>query len=114
MSINISTTLRALLAAVTLATLASCATPRQGPEFDRASSAIRAAENAGAAQHAIGPYMRANEIFQKAETMNANRRSDRAQKLLELATAQANLAKAISEAAQAESSLTYIRAGLPR
>ena len=46
--------------------------------------------------------------------MHRKRRSDRAQKLLELATAQANLAEAISEAEHAESSLAHFRTGSSR
>jgi len=46
--------------------------------------------------------------------MNNRRRSDRAQKLLDLATAQANLAEATSEAALAEQSLGYIHIRQPR
>jgi len=91
------------------ALVAACATPAQGPMFDRTTQAIRAAQTAGAMQHAPGPYARANEIYRKAEAMHASRRTDRAQKLLELATAQATLAKAMSEATQAETSLQYIR-----
>ncbi len=96
------------------ALLAGCAAPKQGPMFDHASTAIRAAQTAGALEYAPDHYLKANEIFRKAEAMQQRRRTERAQKLLELATAQASLAKAISEAAQAESSLGYIRTGMAR
>jgi len=107
--------LRALATAACLAAVVSaCAAPKQGAGFDRASQAIRAAENAGARQHAPVPYSRANELYSAAEAMNNRRRSDRAQKLLDLATAQANLAEATSEAALAEQSLGYIHIRQPR
>lgn len=96
------------------ALLSGCAAPKQGPMFEHASTAIRAAQTAGALEHAPDQYMAANAIYRKAEAMQQNRRTDRAQKLLELATAQASLAKAMSEAALAESSLTYIRTGMTR
>ena len=115
MTIKFFTSLRALVAATCLATLAAgCATPQPGPEFDRASKAIRAAETAGAAQHAPVPFNKANEIYHRAEVMLQKRRSNRAHKLLELATAQANLAKVISDGEEAKSSLGFIRTGQPR
>jgi len=115
MTTKIFSSLRALVAATCLAALAAgCATPNPGPEFDRASKAIRAAENAGAVQHATKPYAKANEIYHAAEVMLHKRRSDRAHKLLELATAQANLAKAMADAAEAEASLGFLRTSQPR
>jgi len=66
-------------------------------------------ENAGAAEFAPEFYEQANASFIKAEAALKQRRSERAQKLLELSTAQASLAKAISEATLAEQSLGYAR-----
>jgi len=91
MTINLRNSMKAVastvMAAVISVSLAACATPQQGPMFESTNNAIRAAQTAGALE------------------------PDRAQKLLELATAQASLARAISEAAQAESSLGFIRTG---
>jgi len=108
-------TLKATSAAIAMAALlAGCAGPKQGPMFTSTSNAIRAAQTAGALEHAPAHYLKANEIFQKAELMQKKRRTDRAQKLLELASAEASLARAISEAAEAESSLGFIRTGQAR
>jgi len=96
------------------AILSACSAPKQGPMFESTSNAIRAAQNAGASEFAPDYFKSANATFRKAEAMQQNRRADRAQKLLELATAQASLAKAMSEAAQAESSLGYFRTGNSR
>lgn len=99
-----------LLLSIAMATaLSACAAPKQGPMFDHASTALRAAENAGAAEFAPEFYEQANASFIKAEAALKQRRSERAQKLLELSTAQASLAKAISEATLAEQSLGYAR-----
>jgi len=62
----------------------------------------------------LAAVVSANELYSAAEAMNNRRRSDRAQKLLDLATAQANLAEATSEAALAEQSLGYIHIRQPR
>ncbi len=102
--------LTASVIALAVSALLGCAAPQQGENFYQASKAIRAAETAGALEHAPDNYLKANEIYRKAEAMNQARRTDRAQKLLELATAQASLAKAISEAATAENSLGYLGA----
>ena len=102
--------LKANVSAFALTTiLVGCAGPQQGSLFENSSNAIRAAETAGAREFAPTQYQQANYIFEKAEAMHLKRRTDRAQKLLQLATAQANLAKAMSEAAQAEASLDYLR-----
>ncbi len=93
------------------AILTGCAAPQQGKMFYDTSNAIRAAQNAGALEFAPEEYTAANENYRKAEAMLQKRRSNRAQKLLELATAQASLAQTISEAAQAESNLSYLRTG---
>jgi len=115
MTINLRNSMKAVastvMAAVISVSLAACATPQQGPMFESTNNAIRAAQTAGALEHAPNHYLKANEIYRKAEAMQQKRRTDRAQKLLELATAQASLARAISEAAQAESSLGFIRTG---
>lgn len=109
MKVISANTLKASVVSMALATLLiGCAAPQQGPMFYSTSKAIRAAQTAGALEHAPDQYLKANEIYRKAETMQQSRRTDRAQKLLELATAQASLAKAISEASQAEASLGYL------
>lgn len=105
-------TLRTGVAAMALAALMTgCAAPKQGKMFYDTSNAIRAAQNAGALQFAPEEYKAANDIYRKAELMHEKRRTNRAQKLLELATAHASLARTISEAAQAESNLGYLRTG---
>lgn len=103
-------TLKIFLAAIALASvLTGCAAPQQGKMFYTTSNAIRAAQNAGAMEFAPQEYKTANDNYRKAEQMLQKRRTDRAQKLLELATAQASLAQSISEAAQAETTLSYLR-----
>ncbi len=112
MTLKLIRTLKATSAAMVIAAvLAGCAAPKQGPMFTSTSNAIRAAQNAGAIEYAPAHYRKANEIYRKAEVMQKNRRSNRAQKLLELATAEASLARAISEASSAESSLGFISTG---
>jgi len=101
--------IKLILSIAMAAALSACATPKQGPMFDHASTALRAAENAGAVEFAPEYYEQASASFSKAEAALKQRRSERAQKLLELSTAQASLAKAISEAALAEQSLGYAR-----
>ncbi len=109
------TVLMPYVAVATLATiLTACAAPQQGPMFYSASQAIRAAHNAGAVEFAPEQLQQASATFNKAETMHKKRRGNRAQKLLELATAQANLAKATSEAKQAEASLSFLQSGALR
>ena len=112
MTINIIKILKATSAAVAMAAvLAGCAAPKQGPMFTSTSNAIRAAETAGALKHAPAHFVKAKDIYRRAEIMQQKRRTNRAQKLLDLASAEANLARAISEAAEAESSLGFIRTG---
>ena len=89
--------------------LTACAAPKQGPLFEHTASVLRAAKTAGAAEFAPEQLLQANQTYRKAEAMLQQRRSNRAQKLLELATAEANLALAMSEAAQAELALDYVR-----
>ena len=50
----------------------------------------------------------ASSNFAKAQTLIRNKRGNRAQKLLELATAQADLATAVSEAEHAENALANL------
>lgn len=115
MTITTIKTLKATSAAMAMAALlAGCAAPKQGPLFASTNKAIRAAQTAGAVEHAPAHYFKANEIFRKAEAMQQKNRTNRAQKLLELATAEAGLARAISEAAEAESSLGFILTGQVR
>ena len=112
MNIN---TIKTTLAALALGVFISgCASNQPTRMFDHANATIRAAQTAGALQHAPEPYERSRQTYHKALAAFKQRRTNRAQKLLELATAQASLAKAISEATQAEASLSYINAGLAR
>jgi len=90
------------------ALLSACAVPQTGANLDHAASAIRAARVAGADTYAVGEIQAADENFRKAQTLVRNNRANRAQKLLELATAQADLAAAISEAEHAESALATL------
>ena len=114
MTLTINKMLKATSAAMVMAALLAGCAPKQGPMFASTSNAIRAAQTAGAVEHAPLHYAKANDIFKKAEVMQQNRRTDRAQKLLELASAEASLARAISEAAAAESSLGFILTGQAR
>ena len=108
-------TLKTTMAALALGVFISgCASGKSARMFDHANATIRAAQNAGAQQHAPDPYERSRQTYHKALAAFKQRRKNRAQKLLDLATAQASLAKAISEAEQAEASLSYINTGLAR
>lgn len=108
-----SSVLAMALTTTALATLiVGCAAPQQGPAFYNAAEAIRAAQTAGAVEFAPKEFKQANDTYRKAEAWHLKRRTERAQKLLELAAAQANLAEAISEAKHAESSLELLSHGL--
>lgn len=88
--------------------LSACAAPQIGANFDHATSAIRAARVAGADTYAPNEIQSADSNYRKAQTMIENKRSKRAQKLLQLAIAQADLAAAISEAEHAEDALASL------
>ena len=88
--------------------LGACATPQTGASLDHASSAIRAARIAGADTYAPREIEAADSHLQKAKVLIQNNRPNRAQKLLQLATAQADLAAAISEAEHAETALATL------
>lgn len=90
------------------AILSACAVPQTGANLDHAASAIRAARVAGADTYAPSEIQAADDNFRKAKTLARNNRANRAQKLLELATAQADLAAAISEAEHAEGALATL------
>ncbi len=90
------------------AILSACAVPQTGANLDHAASAIRAARVAGADTYAANEIQAADDNFRKAQTLARNNRANRAQKLLELATAQADLAAAISEAEHAEGALATL------
>lgn len=90
--------------------LTACAKPKQGADFEHVSKAIRAAELAGAATYAPTELSIASRNFSKAQVLVNNNRQDRAQKLLQIAIAQAELAKAVSEADHAETSLQRLQA----
>ncbi len=102
-------TTAALLVGMTIM-LSACAKPKQGADFEHASKAIRAAEIAGAATYAPAELSIASQNFSKAQALANNNRQDRAQKLLQIAVAQAELAKAVSEADHAETSLQQLQA----
>lgn len=88
--------------------LGACAAPQPIANLEHAASAIRAARVAGAETYAPNEIQSANNNFKKAQTLIRNKRGNRAQKLLELATAQADLATAISEAEHAEIALANL------
>lgn len=88
--------------------ISACAAPQPIANLEHAASAIRAARVAGADIYARNEIQAADGNFKKAQTLVRNNRGNRAQKLLELATAQADLATAISEAEHAESSLATL------
>lgn len=90
---------------VSVALLSGCAAPQVTGDFTSAGNAIRAAEIAGAATYAYREFEAANQNHRKAEKLLRNGRLERAEILLELASAQADLATAISEAEYAEESL---------
>lgn len=100
-----------LTTSVTLATcvvLGACAAPQPIANLEHAASAIRAARVAGADTYAPNEIQSASSNFAKAQTLIRNKRGNRAQKLLELATAQADLATAVSEAEHAENALASL------
>lgn len=88
--------------------VSACVVPQTTANLDHAASAIRAARVAGADTYATAEIESADKNFQKAQALIRNNRANRAQKLLELATAQADLAAAISEAEHAEDAITAV------
>ncbi len=105
-------TLTKLLAGVAAAAmLSACATTSApgGDSYEYAISAIRDAQAVGAETYAPDEYASANASFTKAKKLMLHKRSDRAQKLLQLSIAQADLAKAISEAEHAEATLSQLQ-----
>jgi hypothetical protein len=92
-------TRRALLSA--LALLAACASvPAPQRELDRARSALAAAEAAGAAEGAPVDLRLAREEIDHAGLLIAARKHEQAQRLLIIAEARAELARAKSEGAR--------------
>ncbi|MEM7257638.1 MAG: DUF4398 domain-containing protein [Pseudomonadota bacterium] len=100
-----------MLAGVAAVLLSACATtpPSSSDSTEFALSAIRDAQVAGAETYAPQEYATANATFNKAKKLMLHKRSDRAQKLLQLSIAQADLAKAISEAEHAEATLSQLQ-----
>ena len=98
----------AALAIALCGILSACAAPKPAANLDHAESAIRAARVAGADTYAPNEIAAADSNFSKAQTLIRNNRVNRARKLLELATAQADLATAISEADHAENALATL------
>jgi len=89
--------------------LNACAIPLQSSSsLDHAASSIRAATVAGAETYAPNELQSANQNFAKAKKLMQHNRVYRAQKLLQLATAHADLAAAISEADHAEDALSSL------
>jgi hypothetical protein len=104
--------LTASFTAVIAATLISaCATsgPSSNDSYEYAIAAIRDAQAVGAETYAPAEYAAANATFNKARTQMLHKRSERAQKLLQLSIAQADLAKALSEAEHAEATLSHLQ-----
>lgn len=89
--------------------IGACAAPKPGLDYQHASNAIRAAEIAGAPMYAADEYSVALSSFAKAEQLVKNNRRDRAAKLLQISIAQADLAKAISEAEHAEAAMQQLQ-----
>ena len=91
--------------------LSACATSIQGGPSSThyAEDAIRDAKAAGAEIYAMAEYNTASASLAKAKKLFRYNRPDRAQKLLELSIAQANLAKAIGEAEHAEATLSQLQ-----
>lgn len=91
--------------------LSACATTSSKPTdtYEYALSAIRDAQAVGAETYAPAEYASANATFNKAKQLMLHRRSERARKLLQLSIAQADLAKAISEAEHAEATLSQLQ-----
>lgn len=90
--------------------LSACAKPKPGMDYEHANNAIRAAEVAGAKTYAPDEYSIAMRNYLKAEALVKDNRQERAQKLLQIAIAQADLAKAISEAEHAETAMQQLQA----
>jgi len=93
---------------VALCGLLSACAGNINADLDHASSAIRAARVAGAETYARSEIEAADVNYQKAQMQIEHFRTNRARKLLQLATAQADLATAISEAEHAEGALANL------
>jgi len=89
--------------------LTACAAPKPGLDYQHANTAIRAAEIAGAQMYAPDEFSVAVSHFKRAEALVKNNRQERAQKLLQISIAQADLAKAISEAEHAEAAMQQLQ-----
>ncbi len=90
--------------------LGACATPGPGGSSTLyAENALRDAKVAGAETYAAAEYTTANASLAKAKQLFLHNRPDRAQKLLQLSIAQADLARAISEAEHAEATLSQLQ-----
>lgn len=104
--------LHVVLTGITTAVLlGACATTTStgAGNYHYAETALRDAQAAGAETYAPAEYAAANETFFKAKKLLLHKRTERAQKLLQLSVAQADLAKAISEAEHAESTLSQLQ-----
>ena len=105
---TVTNTLAGAIAAVLLSACATTSAPR-GSNYEYAESALLAAQAVGAESYAPAEYATANATFNKAKKQMLHKRSERAQKLLQLSIAQAELAKAISEAEHAEATLSQLQ-----
>lgn len=105
------TKLRSILPCITgVVLIGACATTSQTDvNYHYAETALRAAQSAGAEKYAPAEYATANETYFKARKLSLHKRSERAQKLLQLSVAQADLARAISEAELAEATLSQLQ-----
>lgn len=99
----------AVIAAAAMLLSACATTISGGGNTQYAENAIRDAKVAGAETYAIAEYSTANASLAKAKQLFLHNRPDRAQKLLQLSIAQADLAKAISEAEHAEMTLSQLQ-----
>lgn len=100
--------LAGVVAAILLSACATTSTTSTD-SYEYALTAIRDAQAVGAETYAPEEYAAANATFNKAQKLLLHKRTERAQKLLQLSIAQADLAKAVSEAEHAEATLSQLQ-----
>ncbi|OED37166.1 hypothetical protein AB833_24815 [Chromatiales bacterium (ex Bugula neritina AB1)] len=91
-----------LAALVLITLLAACSSgPPPKHELSLTQSSIRSAEAAGAVAYASKPFRSAQQKVTTAQTLIEKKKYDRARRILQSATADAELAEATAEAEQA-------------
>jgi hypothetical protein len=104
---------RATLAAIVPIMVAACSTtPSPVAEMSAAQTAVTAAEQADAAQHAPGDLGRARDKLALAQTAMQEEQIDEARRLAEQALADARLAEAKSRADAARQNADDVQAGM--